>query len=122
MKNNRLFSGYLSRVTLVFCLCYSSLQFFREKKKTTTTTTKFDPLISVQLCRPKILLNSWNIFATCCEKRFCLHKTEIRTDGETLKNHLGKGLFPGEHSLAAGRTEISYGKPIWLTPTTKHLP
>ena len=49
-----------------------------------------------------------------CENRFCLHKTETRTDGETLQNHFGKGLSPGEHSLAAGRTEISYGKRISL--------
>ena len=36
-----------------------------------------------------------------CENRFCLHKTEIRTDGETLQKLFGKGLSPGEHSLAA---------------------
>ena len=41
-------------------------------------------------------------------------QTGTQTDGETLKNQLGEGLFPGEHSLDAGRTEISYGKRISL--------
>ena len=41
-------------------------------------------------------------------------QTEIRTDGQTLQNHLGKGLFPGENSQAEGRTDISYRKRISL--------
>ena len=41
-------------------------------------------------------------------------KTDLRTDGKTLQNHLSKGLFPGLHLLAVGRTEISRGKRISL--------
>ena len=93
--------------TTLFHLCCLAI-ILTHSTCTQTTNYPGTKLVGVPFKLRKRMKNSQ------CENRFCLHKTEIRTDGETPQKLFGKGLSPGEHSLAAGRTEISYGKRISL--------